>query len=268
MEFAVINKDRLIAAYVDEKKSTYEIAQELGTYANKVGKALKFLQIPLRSYSEAQAVSLQEGRSTHPTKGKKMSDEMKANIASAVSKRWQNLPQEEKDEVSRLSKERWDAMPEEKKKEIRSLAADALREASKEGSRAEKSVKKRLEDAGYNVVYHSRTLVINEDFEVDLFIPEIRTAIEIDGPSHFLPLWGEERLSRQFASDSHKQGLLLNNGYNVIRIRSMDKNMSQTRYKFISDIVIAEVKRLVEEKSNKFGQLIEIEVQNGTATRL
>lgn len=268
MEFAIVNKKHLEYAYLVQEKSSYEIAMELGTNSNKVLKALKFLQIPIRSYKESQQAALKRGRSKHPTKGKKMSEETKAAIGKATSERWNKLSQEEKDKICQVSKDQWEAMDPAKKAEIRKLAADALRLSSKEGSQGEKYVKNRLEKAGYSVQFHARDLIPNTDFEVDLFIDDLKTAVEIDGPSHFIPIWGTDRLNRQLKNDSEKQGLLLNNGYAIVRIRNMDKNMSSARHSFIANIIIEELEKIKQEFPEQNKRLIDIEVKDGTARRL
>jgi very-short-patch-repair endonuclease len=268
MEFAIVNKKQLEYAYLVQEKSSYEIAVELGTNSNKVLKALKFLQIPIRSYKESQQVALKRGRSKHPTKGKKMSDETKEAIGKATSSRWNNLTQEEKDKICQLSKDQWESMDPAKKAEIRKLAADALRVSSKEGSQGEKYVKNRLEKAGYSVKFHARDLIPNTDFEVDLFIDDLKTAVEIDGPSHFIPIWGMDRLNRQLKNDSEKQGLLLNHGYVIVRIRNMDKNMSSARHSFIANLIIEELESIKQKFPEPGKRLIEIEVKDGKSRRL
>ena len=73
MSSAFINKHKeyIIEQYVDEEKSTYEIAQELKTYPNKIRRALNTLGVPLRDKSAAQTVAINSGRHEHPTRGKK-----------------------------------------------------------------------------------------------------------------------------------------------------------------------------------------------------
>ena len=49
MSFAEQNRDFLVNSYVSENKSTYEIAEELNTYPNKIRRALKSLGIQLKT---------------------------------------------------------------------------------------------------------------------------------------------------------------------------------------------------------------------------
>ena len=81
MKFAIQHRDFLIDAYVSENKSTYQIAEELRTYPNKVRRALKFLGVNLKSKGEAQSVALKQGRHKHPTKGKQRTNADKIILA-------------------------------------------------------------------------------------------------------------------------------------------------------------------------------------------
>ena len=53
-------------------------------------------------------------------------------------------------------------------------------------------------------------------------------AIEIDGPSHFLPVWGEDALKKNISYDQKKQGLILGRGLTLIRIKQT-KDFSKAR---------------------------------------
>ena len=48
MEFARKHKDKIIKLYVDQEKSSYEVAEALGTYSTKILRALDFLGIEKR----------------------------------------------------------------------------------------------------------------------------------------------------------------------------------------------------------------------------
>ena len=118
MEFARINKDKIIKLYVDEGKSSYEVAEALNTYSTKVLRALDFLGIEKRSYSQAQANSLKSGRTAHPTKGKKLKEEHKKKIGESRSRTWSNLSAEEKERLSTVGKELWNKKSESEKEEM------------------------------------------------------------------------------------------------------------------------------------------------------
>jgi very-short-patch-repair endonuclease len=250
-------------AYVNEEKSTYQIAEEFNTYSNKILKALRFLNVEIRDYKAAQQVALKNGTSKQPTKGKKSSEETKKKLSAIKSLHWKNMSEEERERFSTLSKEQWQNMDPVKKDELMRLAAEAVRNASKEGSKAERFIVEELRKDGYEVIFHARDLIVNEKLEVDIFIPGLKTAIEIDGPSHFFPIWGEERLQKQQMSDAQKQGLLLNNGYCVLRIRQIEKNMSKKRFNDTLEVIREELLKIKNKFPSLKDRLIEIEVKDG-----
>ena len=113
--------------------------------------------------------------------------------------------------------------------------------------------------AGYDVIFHKRGLIANDKMEVDLFIPSLKTAIEIDGPAHFLPIWGEENLQKHIRADAQKAGLLINRGFVVLRVKNIIRNLSQ---KNMRETLISVVEQLVKIEKNfppVTKRLIEIE---------
>lgn len=267
MEFARINRDAIVNMYSDGK-STYEIAKALNTYSTKISRALKFLGIERRDYSEAQAIALKTGRSKHPTQGKTLDNEHKSKIGKSVTEKWRNMTDEEKEQISNINKARWDAMTDEERDSLRNAAIEAVRSASRNGSKAEKHLRNALSSAGYTVEFHKSDIVDGTKYELDIFLPEIKTAVEIDGPSHFMPIWGEEKLRKQIQADIIKQGILLSRGYAVIRILQKDKNSSLTKMNELSKIVLEEVDRIKNDFPPENQRLIEIEVLNGRTRRI
>ena len=52
-------------------------------------------------------------------------------------------------------------------------------------------------------------------------------AIEVDGPSHFYPIWGYDNLQKHITADAKKSGLLLGAGLTVIRVANKAKTVSK-----------------------------------------
>jgi very-short-patch-repair endonuclease len=252
-------KEYIIDQYTKENKSTYEIAQEIGTYPNKIRRTLNTLGVDLRDRSSAQTVAIQSGRHEHPTRGKKRTEAEKVAISNGMASFWENMEDSERERRANLSKEQWASMSEEEKANLRKLAAEAVRKASKEGSKIEKFIYEGLTDAGYQVIFHKRGLIPNENMEVDLFVPGIKTAIEIDGPAHFLPIWGEVNLQKHIRSDAQKAGMLLNRGYVILRVKNLIKNISQKRMRDILAQVIDELEKIDNEFPPQSKRLIEIQ---------
>jgi len=241
--------------------STYSIAKELNTYPKKIERILKKNGITLRSRSEAQTNAIKSGRSKHPTKGEKRTEEEKNKISVGAELRWKNLSDEDREKFSAGAKERWDKIPADKKREMMEKAGRALRIASIEGSKAEKFLQKKLNEMGYDVVLHKKDLV-EGNFEIDLFLPSVNTIIEIDGPQHFLPVFGEKKLQEVIKFDSIKNGLLVSKGFCLIRIKYLCKNMSRAVERRLWNLVSEQVESIEEKFPPKNKRFIELEIGN------
>ena len=76
--------------------------------------------------------------------------------------------------------------------------------------------------------------------QIDLFLPTLNIAIEVDGPSHFKPVWGQENLKRNKGYDNKKTGLILGKGLVLIRIKQtkdFSKARAQTIYSTLKDYI-------------------------------
>ena len=259
MRFAEDNKDFLVREYVENNRSTYWISEELGTYPNKVRRALKFLGVDLKSKSEAQSNALKSGRHKHPTKGRKRTEEERIKISEGMANHWENMSEEERDRRIALAKKQWEEMTENEKSELRSMAAEAVRRASQEGSKIEKFLKEGLTSEGYDVIFHMKGLIPAENLEVDLFVPSLKTAIEIDGPAHFLPIWGEDSLQKNIRSDAKKSGLILSKGYCMIRVKQINKNVSEKSKRKTLALILTELGKISKKFPAKSKRYIEIE---------
>ena len=215
-----MNDKKIIELYCVRNKSMAEIADMYNTYPNKIRRLLLKHGVKILTKSEAQKNALKNGRSKIPTQGRKRSKEEKLKISKSMKKNWEQIDEEEYNRRVELAKNRWDKMPEEEKNKMKQLGFQAIRKASKEGSKLERYIKRELTSLGYNVLIHQKILP-NKDLEVDLFLPSEKTIIEVDGPSHFLPVWGEERLQKQIKSDQDKTGLALSKGFKIIRIKHL-----------------------------------------------
>lgn len=246
---------QLIIELYDEGYGTTEIAARLNTYPNKINRFLVKSGRKLRTRSEAQKLALEKGTTQHPTEGKKRSEEEKVNISKGLADWWDKLDDEEKERRRQLAKDIWDSRPLELQDRVKNLAAQGLGKASKEGSQLEKFLKKELAKRGYNVIYHKTGLIQNSNLEVDIFLPNEKLVIEIDGPTHFFPIWGEERLRKVQESDTEKNGLLLANGFTVLRLKYVAKRLSGSKKRAVLEAIVNFV-----ESNPKQGTITEIEV--------
>lgn len=216
---------KIVDMYTKQNKSTYEIAEQLNTYPNKIRRILVKNGVELKDKSEAQKNAIKHGKAIHPTKGKTRSKEEKIKISSGIKNYWDNMDEKTYKDKVEMSKKRWENMGEQEKTLMMESAIKAIQVAGKEGSKLEKFLYEEITKGGYAVEFHKKYLIQNEYLEIDMYIPGLKTIIEVDGPSHFLPIWGEEKLRKQVKADFNKTGLILSKGYAIIRIKSLSDSV-------------------------------------------
>lgn len=235
--------DLIKKMYIDENKSFQQIASLCGTYANKVRRDAKKFNIQIRTKSEAQKNALETGSHKHPTKGKKREESIKNKIGLGVMNSWENLSDTELNQRKQSAKNNWNKLSDDEKDNIINKANKAVRESSKVGSKLEKFILNRLLSDGYKVDFHKEQVLSNTKLQIDIFIPKLNIAIEIDGPSHFLPVWGNDALSRNIKYDNKKTGLILGKGYVLIRIKQA-RDFSKTRASLIYEKLLNTIKNI------------------------
>ena len=142
-------------------------------------------------------------RISDATRGRSRSEAFKASRSEAMKKFWADMSPEEKARRKAVMNEKF-------------------RDASKNGSRVEKEIVK--EFLKHNIVVELHPLV--KDLEVDLFLPQYRVVIEVDGPSHHMVLFSEEALEKTRNSDDKKNRLIASYGFQVIRTRFFRNRIS------------------------------------------
>jgi len=255
-----INIPEAIRLYTIELKSTHFIAKKYNTYPNKIRRILVDNGESIRDKSAAQAASLETGAAKHPTKGRKRSYEEKLKISSKLMDYWDDMSDTEKQRRSEQAKEHWDSLSEESKANMRSLANQALKTAAGAGSKFENFIFRTLSDAGHDAEQHKKDLLYNEKLEIDLYIRDLKTIIEVDGPSHFFPVWGEEKLQKQVRADMDKNGLVLSKGFVMIRIKAMKNNLSIKDQHVLSSSLLSTLNNIKNAFPTRQERFIEIEL--------
>ncbi len=248
---------QVIALYTEKNKSTYEIAKELHTYPNKIRRTLIKNGYELKDRSKAQKVALEQGRSTHPTAGKKRTVEERISISSSLVDYWDKMSDKEREKRVDMAKDNWKKLTPKQKETMRAKGIAAIRTAASEGSKLEKFFQGRIDAAGFRTEVH-KLIIPAENLEIDLYIPSLKTIIEVDGPSHFLPIWGEEKLQKQVNADLRKSGALLSKGYAVIRVKSLGQESLAKKEQLIEQVIthLNEIDDAFPPKSKRF---IEVE---------
>jgi very-short-patch-repair endonuclease len=243
--------------YITNKKSFGQIAEELSTYANKIRRdAIKF-KIPIRDKSEAQKNALTSGVTDHPTKGKTRSIETKQKIGLGVMNNWNQLSDQELKNRQDKAREQWLKLNDDQRSMMTKMANEAVRLSGKTGSKLEKFLLSKLIENKIKVEFHKEQTLLNTKLQIDLFLPELNIAIEVDGPSHFLPVWGDDVLKRNIKYDNKKTGLLLGKGCVIIRIRQT-KDFSPARANLIFDNLLKHIEDIKVKFPDQDNRIIEL----------
>lgn len=255
-----MNEIKIVELYIKHKKSTYEIAEMYNTYANKIRRVLLKHGIELKSKSEAQKNAIKNGTAKIPTEGKKRTEQDKLKISQSLKESWNNLSQNEYNKRVKTSKDRWESMTVEEKAKMQNAAVKAIQIAGKEGSKLEKFLYKELTKEGFVVEFHKTNLIANTNLEIDMYIPSAKAIIEIDGPSHFEPIWGEEKLQKQIKADEHKTGLILSKGLAIIRIKNLSDSVCLIDKQNLKKKVIDILNQFQDSFPDKQERFVEIEI--------
>ncbi len=240
--------------YVELGRSPADIATEHGTYPSKIRRELQKFKIKLRDKSAAQKNAISKGRHLHPTKGKKRDVEVRHKISASMAKAWDDMDDAERQRRIEISRTQWNEMSDSKKTEFKRLAAKAVRDAGEFGSKLEQFVRDKLVPLGFKIEFHATV----HEHKVDIYLPNEKIAIDIHGPTHFLPIWGEDYLLKRQEEDSQKIKCLIDEGVVFIRvihaaktIAEVDKNMLVIRLLcFIADPPKKKKERLVQLEIN------------------
>ena len=158
---------KVIKMYNEENKSTYEIAKLLETYPNKIRRTLIKNGEKLKDKSEAQKTALAEGRSSHPTMGRKRSKDERIKISSSLVDYWGDMTEKERKRRSKIAKKNWNSMTSEQKETMRSKGIAAIQLAATNGSKLEQFIKNALSKNGYSCESHVM-IIPSENLEIAL----------------------------------------------------------------------------------------------------
>lgn len=254
-----MDEKEIVRLYTKEGKSTYEIALYFKTYANKIRRILLKHGVELKNKSDAQKNALKNGTAKIPTQGLKRTKEERLKISKSLQNRWDNISEKDYNKHIECAKKRWKALTEEEKKNMMTSAINAIQKAGKEGSKLEKFLRYELNKAGFKIEVHKKNLIVNENLEIDMYFPELKTIIEIDGPSHFLPIWGEEKLQKQIKADENKTGLILSKGLAIIRVKNLSDSLSLASQENLKNKLITILKDISNKFPKESDRYIEIE---------
>lgn len=77
--------------------------------------------------------------------------------------------------------------------------------------------------------------ILPSKLEIDIFIPSLKLAIELNGPIHYIPMYGQEKLDKVKYKDFLKQSEINQLGLNLIVIDISHLNSRQSTDSFIKE---------------------------------
>ena len=228
---ADINENDARRLYQEEGLSMRQVAERLKVPLASLSRFMKRHGITSRDKGEAQKNYLKDHE--HQMKGKKHSDTTKQKISKGLGEFWDKLSEEDKEELKKKIgsawRRKWQQMSDVDRRTMMESLSNKAKEVQGNGSRLERFVAEELRKRGYTVEERSTNFTAGKSFEIDIALPKERIAIEIDGPTHFLPIHGEDHLKSQQDRDSRKDELVNGAGFNMLRIRDNNGPLSQVR---------------------------------------
>lgn len=226
-----INEDDARRFYQDEGLSMRQLAAKLNVPLATLSRFMKKHGITSRDKAEAQKNYLKDHE--HQMQGKKHSDSTKQKISKGLGEFWDKLSEDDKEELKKKIgsawRRKWQQMSDTDRRAMMESLSNKAKEMQGQGSRFERFVAEELRKRGYAVEERSVNYTAGKQFEVDIALPKERIAIEIDGPTHFLPIHGEDHLKEQQERDARKDELITGTGMNMLRIRDNNGPLSQVR---------------------------------------
>lgn len=226
-----INEQDVRRLYYDQGLSMRKVAEELKIPLATLSRYMKKHGVESRDKGQAQKNFLKTN--DHQMKGRTHTAETKKKISHGLGEFWDSLTSEEEEalklKIGSAWKRKWAAMSEQERKQMMEALASKAKGAQGGGSRLERYIAQELRNRGYVIEERSTHYTPGKSFEVDLALPTERIAIEVDGPTHFLPIWGADKLAEQQERDDRKDQLILSLGYSVLRIRDNNGPLSQLR---------------------------------------
>ena len=70
-----------------------------------------------------------------------------------------------------------------------------------------------------------------------LYEKDDKIIIEVDGPTHWSPIYGDEELQKVVIKDSRKDKALIANGWNILRVQDSSGSTTRARFKRVLDVL-------------------------------
>ena len=105
---------------------------------------------------------------------------------------------------------------------------------------------------GLDIKQHDRETILNDEtgfyLELDFYIPDIDLAIELNGVTHYKPIYGKEKFERQQKNDEIKRSKCKEQGITLVEIPLKDgvhydkydiehKRLKETMFKYLNKFI-------------------------------
>jgi very-short-patch-repair endonuclease len=249
MKFEDITEDWLRQQY--QTKSCKTIAEEVGSYPMAIHRLLRKWNITTSEYR------IQD---KHPRVGSKHNLKTKIQISRTKLMSWIMTSDEVKKKFREMGLKAWNDKTPEEKERTAQIFKKSNPEVVKHGSFLERYIRDRLLENRYQLLFHQKHIFYKTQMEVDILLPSLRTIIEIDGPLHYLPIYGQEILAKIHEKDMVKNDLFLSLGYFVIRIKYTKKMVKLFRKEAIWQKLDDVLRKIKGNTFEKHEHLIYLEV--------
>lgn len=91
--------------------------------------------------------------------------------------------------------------------------------------------------------------ILPSKLELDIYIPSMKLAIELNGPIHYFPIYGQEKLERCQNKDILKQKEIVDARLNLLVIDISRLNSKKKSEKFLTDYFESTIKPLLTVQS-------------------
>lgn len=96
-----------------------------------------------------------------------------------------------------------------------------------------------------DVIYNPKD-ALEDEGEVDIWIPSLKLGFEIQGPSHYFPIFGEEKLAAEQANDAKKKQKAIELGIDLVDIDASTFKTFKKNYKLI--LIVDSILSKIREK--------------------
>lgn len=228
-----------------ECKSTYEVADELGYSQSHISRSIsKYNKMntknPIKSRNKSEAQKNFLNKNDHQRQGSTHDDSSKKSISDSMRTLYESEEGDAiRDKISQARIDEWAEKSDEEKASILLQLKNANRAAasSGEGSKFENFIAEKLKEHGYTVDQRATYATPGKDYHVDIALAKEKLIIEIDGPTHWSAIYGEEELVKVQAKDKRKDDALHLLGWHVLRVQDNSGSCSRARWRRVFDKV-------------------------------